>query len=399
MSGSLSPTVAAAPTAVQFASNLLAMMAALNGQATDYNQGSEVRTFSEANGLTVEQQGIGNVALSLQALAYGAMSLFGITQSQATAATGTVTFATSIPVSGAPAAPQAVAIPSGALVQTAGGIQFATTSATVLSSGTSSVTVGIAATTAGTAGNVGSGAISGAPLTPLGYPLYVINSAPTSGGANAGTQSLALAQFTAKAASLGRASPIAVANAAIGVIATGTGEVVVKASAFEPWIAAGSGAGSGTAGFTLYVDNGTGTASASLLAAVSEWITGNATTGQDGYRPIGVPFAVSAAVPVYADVAVTGVLLPGLLGSGTVDGAMTTGIQTYFNNLGLSPDSAYQPQVAAAAADAGLGAFSSLVVNLYYHAAPSTPVAVVSGATGTRVILNSLSTSITIASG
>ena len=54
---------------------------------------------------------------------------------------------------------------------------------------------------------------------------------------------------------------------------------------------------------------------------------------------------------------------------------MTTGIQAYFNNLGLSPDAAYQPQVAAAAADAGLGAFSSLVVNLYYHSAPSTPVA------------------------
>ena len=396
MSGSLAPTVAAAPTAVQSASNLLAMMAALNGQATDYNQGSEVRTFSEANGLVIEQQGVGNMALALQALAYGAMSLFNIQQSQAVAATGTVTFATSIPVSGAFNSPQAIAIPSGTLVQTAGGVQFATTVASVLASGTSNVSIGVMATTAGSAGNVGSGAISGSPLTPLGYPLFVTNAAPAGGCTNAGTQSLALAQFTAKAASLGLCSPVAVANAAIGVVATGTGETVVKAGAFEPWIAAGSGAGSGTAGFTLYIDNGTGTSSASLIAAVVAWLNGSVTLGQSGYRPIGVPYQVSGVAPVYANVGVTGVLLPGLLATGSVTTTIVSGIASYFANLGVSPSAAYQPQVAGVVADAGIGAFSSLTVNLYYMSSPSTPVALVSGAIGTRVILNSLATNISV---
>ena len=399
MSGSLSPTVAATPTTTTVATNLLSLMAALNGTPTDYNVGSTIRTFSEATGLTVEQQGISNQALAFQALVYGALSLFKINQTFAQAATGTVTFATSLPVSAAPNSPLAVAIPSGTLVQNiAGGVQFATIAPTVLASGTSNVNIGVLATTPGTAGNVSSGAISGQPLTPLGYPLYVINAAPTGGGSNAGTQALALAQFTAVSNSLGLVSPVAIANAAIGVQASGTGETVQKAAVYEPWIAAGSGAGSGTAGFTLYIDNGTGGASNNLLTAVQAWITGSITTNQSGYRPAGVPWTVSGVTPVFANVGVTGVLLPGLLATGSVVSTIGSGIATYFNSIGIAPAAAYQPQVAAQVADAGLGAFSSLTVNLAYTSASGTAVPVVSGGVGTRVILNSLSVNISVGS-
>lgn len=397
MSGSLSPTVALSPTAVEVATDMLAQMAALSGQTTDYNPGSQVRTLAEAIGAVVEQEGVAGQALALQALAYGAMSLFGITQAQAQAATGTVTFATSIPVSAAPNAPQAIFIASGTLVQTAGGIQFATTADAILASGTTSIAAGIIATTPGAAGNVTSGAITGTPLTSVGYPVYVTNSVPTGGGVNAGTQSAALAVFTAKANSLGLSSPVAVANAAIGVVATGTGETVRFAAAFEPWIAAGSGAGSGTAGFTLYVDNGTGTASPSLISAVQSWISGNVTTNQSGYRPAGVPYTVSAVTPVYASAAVSGLITPGLLATGTVVASVITGIESYFNDLAISPAAAYQPQVAAQAADAGLGAFSYLTVNLYYSGS-SVSVPVVSGGVGTRVILAGLTVNIAVGS-
>lgn len=395
MSGSLTPSVAAAPTAVQTATGLLAMMAALNGQATDYNQGSQIRTLAQAIGAVAEQEGVGAQALALQALAYGAMSLFGVQQSQATPATGTVTFATSLPVSAAPVVAQAVPIPSGTLVQTAGGIQFATTAAATLASGTASIDVGVIATTAGAAGNVAASGITGMPLTSLSYPLYVTNGAASAGGADAGSQSLALAQFTARAQALGLSSPVAVANAAIGVIASGTGETVVNSAIYEPWIAAGSGAGSGTAGFTLYIDNGTGSASSSLVAAVQALITGNAASGTSGYRPVGVPYTVTGVTAVYADVGVTGVLYPGLFATGTVYGAVVSGVQSYFSELGISPDAAYQPQVAAQAADAGFGAFSALTVNLYYSGS-GTAVPVVSGGVGTRVVLGSLSVSISV---
>jgi hypothetical protein len=372
------------------------MMAALNGTPTDYNVGSTIRTLAEADGLVVEQEGIGNTALALQALAYGAMSLFGITQTVAQPATGLVTFATSIPVSAAPQSTLAVAIPSGSLVQTRGGVQFSTVIASILPSGAVSVDIGVVASTAGSIGNVGSGAISGAPLTPLGYPLVVTNNLPTAGGIDAGNQTQALAQFNARVARLGLASPIAVANATIGLVATGTGEQVAQASVYEPWIAAGTGPGSGQAGFMLYIDNGSGTASSSLIATVTNWLNGNKTLGESGYRPVGVPYIVAAATPVYATVGVTGVLLPGLFTSGSVATAVSSGVNNYFAALGMSPDAAYQPQVAARVSDAGIGAWSSLTVNLSYTAASGTPVPIVSGATGTRIILSALGINVSV---
>ncbi len=385
--------MAASPTTIQTTSTLLSLMAALNGQATDYVIGSQIRTLAETVGAVTETQGVAGQALAFQSLLYGAMSLFGIQPASASYATGTVTFATSLPLSGAPVAPQAVAIPAGTLMQTAGGVQFSTLVGATLASGTTSVLAGITAVTPGAIGNVASGAITGTPLTSIGYPLYVTNTAATAGGADPGTQSSALALFTAKIMSLGLASPVAAANGAIGVIATGTGEVVRYASNYEGWLAAGSGAGSGTAGFTLYIDNGTGGASASLLTAVRNWITGSATAGQSGYRPVGVPWTVAAVTPVYASAAVAGLLYPGLLATGSVVPAVTSGITAYFNSIGIAPAAAYQPQIAAQAADAGLGAFESLTVSLYYSGT-STPVPVVSGAIGTRVILASLSVSI-----
>ncbi len=175
------------------------------------------------------------------------------------------------------------------------------------------------------------------------------------------------------------------------------GKTFWNGNCFEPWLAAGSGAGSGTAGFTLYVDNGTGTASSGLVAAVQAFITGSATSNQSGYRPAGVPFTVSGTTPVYATVTVSGLLLPGLLSTGAVVSTVTANIQSYFDSLGIAPAAAYQPQIAGQAADAGLGAFQSLTVSLYYSGS-GTSVPVVSGATGTRVILSSLTVNMGVAS-
>jgi hypothetical protein len=375
------------------ATDMLALIGALSAIPTDINIGSQVRTLAEAIGAVAEEEGIAGQSLALQALAYGAMSLFGVGQTVALAATVPLIFATSIPVSGAPVAPQAVAIPSGTLVQTQGGIQFATVAGAVLASGTSSVTVGGVATMPGSVGNVGSGAISGTPLTSIGYPLYVTNAVPATGGTDAGTQSQAIAQFTAQAAALGLSSPIAVANACIGVTVSGTGETVQFASCFEPWIAAGSGAGSGVAGFTLYVDNGTGGATSALVSAVTAWIGGNVATNNSGYRPAGVPYVVSGVTPVFASVTVSGTLFPGLLASGSVQTSIVSGIASYFGQVGIAPAAAYQPQIAAQAADAGAGAFESLSVLLYYTGS-GIPVPVVSGAVGTRVILNGLTVNV-----
>lgn len=399
MSASLSPTVAAAPTATQSAANMLALMAGLSGVVTDYNQGSQVRTLAESLAAVIEAQGVSAQASTLQSMVYGAMTMFGITASSGSAASGTVTFATSFPVSSAPAIPQAVAIPAGTLVSTSGGVMFATTTAVTLTSGATSVNVGVLATVTGAIGNVPASGISGTPLTNLGYPLFVANGAPTAGGASAASLSQTLALFTAKAASLGLSSPVAIANAVIGIVASGTGETVQKAAVYESWLAAGTGAGSGTAGFTLFVDNGTGTASSTLLGTVSGAITGSAAAGQSGYRPAGVPFAVSAVTPVYATVGVTGVLTPGFLTASAVTGAASSVVQQYFTALGigdgLGSNAAQQAQIAADVANAGLGAWQSLTVSLFYSGS-GTAVNQVSGAVGTRVILSAINQSVSV---
>jgi hypothetical protein len=395
MSGSsLTPTVAATPTAVQAATDLLALMAGLTGTVTDYNPGSQVRTLAESIGAMIETEGVGAQALVLQGMVYGALSLFGITASSGAAATGIVTFATAFPVSGAPPIAQSVAIPSGTLVQTSGGITFATTVAAVLTSGAVSVNVGVIATATGAVGNVPTSGIAGYPLTSIGYPLQVSNPIATAGGAAAASLSQVLAQFTARAASLGLSSPVAVANASIGVTATGTGEVVQYAAVYEPWIAAGSGAGSGTAGFTLYVDNGTGTASTSLLAAVSAWITGSQPANQSGYRPAGVPFTVASGTPVYAVVNATGILQPGFLTPAAVISGATSVVQSYFAGLGFGAG-AQQAQIAADIANAGLGTYESLTVSLFYSGA-SGAVNSVTGAYNNRVILSAINLNITL---
>jgi hypothetical protein len=377
-------------------------MAAQTNVPTDYNPGSQVRTLNEALGSVVEMQATADLATAFQALAYGAMSLFGVGASVAQSATGVATFATSFPVSAALPTTQAVLIPSGTLMQTAGGTQFATIAAATLASGTASITAGIIASLAGAAGNVPASGITGTPLTSIGYPLFVSNGVATAGGADAGTQSSALALFTSRQASLGLSSPVAVANAAIGVTVSGTGETVRYAGNVEPWLLAGSGAGSGTAGFTLYIDNGTGGASSALIAATAAWLSGNITANQSGFRPNGVPYQVLAVTPVFANVTVSGTLTPGLFASGGVAAGAASGVTAYFNTLGVSApvpggtglNAAGQPQIAARVADAGIGAFSSLSVVLAYASASGTAVPLVSGATGTRVILASLSVQI-----
>lgn len=393
MSGSFFPGVAATPTTNQTTSTLLSLMSALNGQATDFVIGSQIRTLAESVGAVTEIQGVAGEALAFQSLVLGAMSLFGVQPAAAISATGLVTFATSLPVSAAPLVPQAVVIPSGTIVQSAGGIQFQTLANAVLASGTASISAGVAATVAGAAGNVSAGSITGTPLTSIGYPLYVTNTLATAGGSDAGSQSSALGVFNARVNSLGLASPVAVANSAIGLVSSGTGEVVQYASVYEPWLAAGSGAGSGVSSFTLYVDNGTGGASPSLLATVIDWLNGSVTAGQSGYRPVGVPFTVSAVTPVYASATVSGVVFPGFLLASAVSQAVASGVTAYFNGLGIAPAAAYQSQIAGAAADAGMSAFQSLTVNLYYSGS-GTPTPVVSGGVGTRVILANLTVNI-----
>ena len=392
MANVIAPTIASTPTTVDFATALLSMQAALSGVITDYNIGSQFRTQSESLGSVIETQGIATQAMALQSMVYGALSLFDVTIPQFSYATGVVTFATNFPVSAAPNVPYAIPIPSGTVVQSLGGLLFRTTASAVIASGTASVLAGVIAVSGGLTGNIPSLAISGTPVTSLGYPLYVQNANSFAGGNNTASIDTVIAAFTSQLQALGLSSPVAIANALIGLNVSG--ETCKYATVYEPWIAAGSGVGSGVAGFQLYIDNGNGSASSNLINAAKTLITGNYLTGSNGYRPAGVPYTVNAVTPVYATVVVSGSLNPAPISNYTVQNNIISTIQSYFNSLNFAQP-ALQGQIEADAANAGLGFFNSLNAYLYYTSNISSGVTSVTGAYNNRIILSSLTVNIT----
>jgi hypothetical protein len=393
-------TIASPPTTVDVASQILASMAALNGAVTDYNPGSQVRTFAEATGAVSERQGIWDQALAFQALVYSAMSLYGIFPGQAVASSGVALFETSNTVTPAPPASQNVTIPAGTIVGTNGGVQFQTTVTALLANGSSGVSVPVTAVIGGTGGNIPAGALTQI-VTPVGYPLFVTNASGFAGGANAETPSQALARFAAVSRAIGLSSPGAIANAAIGVIASGTGEVVKFSTCYEPWIVAGSGAASGQALWQLYIDNGLGGASSGLIAAVTQKLNGGIASGatnsggsQVGYRDAGVPFDVLAVVPLYANVTVIATV-NNLVSTSIVQQAISSAVSGYFTlPFGATAE---QPQISAAAANSSIGLLTSLAVSLYASGAPSTPVSGLTPFPYGRVILNNLTVTVTAA--
>jgi len=214
----------------------------------------------------------------------------------------------------------------------------------------------------GISGNVAGGAISQI-ASGLSYPLQVTNSLPTTGGADAETPAQTMARFTAVVASIGLATPVAVANGVIGTTVSGTSETVKFATCFEPWVLqAAQGVENPTPGFDVYVDNGSGAASSNLLTAVSDTLSGNQALGQTGFRPAGVPYEVLAVVPVPCSVVVSGTAVDPALDP-SLSTLTITAIDSYFSTL-LFGQPAEFSQINAAVANQVAGSVTTLNVQL-----------------------------------
>jgi hypothetical protein len=385
----LEPTVAAPPSTQDVASQLLASMAALSGVLTDYNSGSQIRTIAESIGSVVEMQGAWTQAAAAQALIYGAMGLLGISPYPVMPASGLAQFMTST-LASPPAATQNVFIPSGTIIQTPGGIQFSTTASGTLASGAATVLVPALAAVGGTTGNVPASGITQI-VTGLLYPLFVTNPNVFSGGAPAEQFSQTLARFYSTVGAIPAASPYAIANAAIGVTSSGTGEVVRFATCYEPFAFAGSGAGSGTASWTLIIDNGTGSASASLIAAVTTFLNGGISGTGKQYRDAGVPYTISGVIPTYAYVGISG-MVSSLSTDATVSGLMAAAVSGYFTlPFGASGSAGL---LTTAVGNSVLGLMDSLSVSLYATSGMVTAVNGISPPVSGRVVLGGLTFSL-----
>lgn len=352
-----SPTVASPPTTAEVAAILLAYQFGQSGTVSDSNPGSQVRTLSEAFGQVAELEGISAMAIALQSMAYGCFAAVGIIPFPASQAQGTLIFSTG-PLDPPPAT-QNVVIAAGTIAQTTAGVQYQTTETVTLLSGTTSISTTAQAVLAGAAGNTGIGTVISV-VSGIPYPLYVNNSSQFTGGTNAETIGQTMSRFTAYIQSIGLASPVAIANAAVGVQATPSTETVEYATVYEPWVT--QSPGSQQAGFTVYIDNGSGTASTALVNAVVAKLNGVYPTAS-GYRDAGVPYAVLAVTPVQYSVIVAGSLInPANDASGDAD--VTTAVQAYQNSLqfGSSIQAAF---LNAVVGDALEGTVLSFTVALF----------------------------------
>jgi hypothetical protein len=377
MSGSI--TVTSPPTTAESTAIMMAFMEAQSGVVTDYNVGSQIRTFGEAVGEINEEQGIINQALAYQAAIYSAYAAFGIVPLAANQATGTVTFSTPS------AATQNVPIPSGTIVATTSGVQYQTISAVTLASGSTSVSVGVIAVNAGTTGNCSGGAIINI-LSGIPYFLYVTNASAITNGTNAEAPAQTLARFTAAVGALGQASPVSIANACIGV--TNGTEIVQYATCYEPWIT--SMASPLPVGYNVYIDNGSGTASSQLVANVLTVLMGNLATGAPGYHPAGVPFTVAAGGAVTSSVVVTATLTNQSFAA-SLQALLSTAVSAYYATLGYA-GTCQLTQITAAVGNVLSGYANSLSVTLLNSS--STSVTSITAAYNQRVILSSLTATI-----
>lgn len=375
--------IAPLPTTEDVSLNLIQWMFANTGIPTDYNIGSNIRTYSEAVGSCLEIEGVEAQAMAFQAMVYSAFSAFGISPLTAIPAIGVVTFSTlaSTPLP----AGQSVFIPANTIVQTTNGIQFATTSAVTLVSGTTTVNADVVATNPGSTGNVAANTIVQI-ATGLGYPLSVTNNAITVGGANAETAQQTLTRFLAVANSVGLCTPISIASAVIGV--SSGAEKVVYASVIEGWIQQVlNNVSPLTVAFNVAVDNGAGSASVALLSAVTTFLSSGAPAG---YRPAGVPFSVSGVIPVDCSVIVTANAINPLFDT-SLQTSISQAIVNYFGSLGFTTP-AELTQLTAAVANASFGQLTSLSVTLFDVNGHSQTV--INAGLGQRIILAAYSVSV-----
>jgi uncharacterized phage protein gp47/JayE len=318
---SASITVGAPPTTADVAAELLAYQTGQTGVVSDSNPGSQIRSLGEGIGNVCEVEGVAAQAVAFQSMTYGCWAAFQITPNPARQSVVPLTYYT---IGGV--ATQNVVILAGSVVQTVGGTQFVTLDAAVLVEGNSSVTVPGQAVQAGAAGNAGANTIT-VIVSGIPYPLTVTNLSAATGGVNQEPISGTQARFASAVQEIGLSSPVAIANAAIGVQSPSSTETVLYATCVEPGVNPNLPLANQTAGWVLYIDNGSGTASSALINAVIAKLDGVYPT-QSGYRDAGVPFQVTAVVPVFYSVSVTGTLSD-VTQDSSLDGAVQTNVQAY----------------------------------------------------------------------
>ena len=324
----------------------------------DLTVGSILRAIVEANaavilwlqGLILQLLAITRAATSSGADLDSWVGDFGVTRLAAVAASGQVAFSRFTPT-------QQAVIPVGATVQTADGSQqFAVTLDTtnpaysaalggyVIASAVSSVTVTVAASIAGSGGNVSAGQINTITQALPGVDT-VSNAAAFVNGSNAESDPALRTRFIAFVASLSKATKGAIGYA-ITSLQSGMTYVIVENQTYSGTTQMGY--------FYVVVDDGTGAPGSGLLSKVSNAI--------DAVRPVCSTFGVFAPVVVNANVSMLITTAAGYDHTALV-GLVGTAIRNYINALSLGQTLTYS-RLAQVAYDASPGVINVTSVTL-----------------------------------
>lgn len=265
----------------------------------DFGRGSVLRALAEAYGsigLWLQGLILRVLAATRAATSRGTdldtwMADYGIIRSPAGAAIGQVTFSRFTP--GLPAL-----IPVGTQVKTADGVwSYAVTGAGTgfdavqqgysLAPGQASLTLPVAAVTAGVGGNAATNTLTLLASAVPGVDT-VTNAAPLSGGVEAESDAALQVRFVAYIGSLSRATRAAI-DYAVNQVQAGLTWTVIEGQRADGTTA--------PATFTLIVDDGTGAPQPDLIARVAAAV--------ELYRAIGIAFSVIGPVKFLANVSMS----------------------------------------------------------------------------------------------
>lgn len=281
---------------------------------TDFNEGSQIRTFLEAIMLVIEQLYIKVKIGFSKELNNVPFYIFNFSQKQSEKAAGNVKFSRT-GTSGTDS------IDSGILISTADGTQFVTTAAASITPGnTESADVPIQAVEGGKNGNVPADTIT-IIITPINIAgIAVNNDAATTGGLNSESTDEYMKRFREYIEGLGQSNTY-------GLIAGAKSVAGVRSASITEHFPPSSGYN-----VTLYIDDGAGNASQALIDQVALVIIGDGTALYPGYKAAGINVRILAPTKVNVTVTVE------ITDDGTVTQEALTllvsqAIQDYINNL------------------------------------------------------------------
>lgn len=299
-------------------------------QVLDLTVGSVLRAVLEANaglGLWLQWLILQVLQTTRAATSTGAdldswVADFGLTRLASVAAAGSVTFARFAPVASA-------LVPAGTIVRTGDGTQSfaviadpanaaysAAQTGYLIPAGTATLAVPIAASVAGSAGNVQAGTIG---LIAAAIPGVdtVNNAAPTAGGMDGEGDAALRARFAAFLNSRAQATTLAVGYA-ISTVQQGLQFAIQENVSQAGFAQPGS--------FVVTVDDGTGSPPAALLAAVG--------TAIEAVRPLGVLWTVVAPTVLRPAIGMTIATAPGAVHA-TVVASVAAAVTGFVDTLAV----------------------------------------------------------------